>query len=1101
MFGLLCLIGRTAELAPREDERGRPLPMADTMGYKALSEQFGPLLIGALLDSYTMRLAHPNSGLVLLPLTPPKSRRDDRKAKWTEDVDPTAHEINKITIANQIAEMVITHWRDVVRHIRNLENLRRQQQDLAVDMSRRTTKALRPSVSENFSHRQHSLGQGQTRSVSVNTDALGSPMPRGVSFRSNKQPKQPRHPELMRELSHVLTHPEPYGVQLTTEKEHTPLYVKRKRPSASQATPENEPKGEASHTVLSPTVEESPLARKSTEPPCYRTVDVPTPISGEENQDFAQQGSTGETPVCRISIGDSPVLHSPVPQSPAHTSPILRASSHDLIRLDQTMPRVDFIAAIREPRGSHHGPPKRSSGSGSSRGSHHRGRGAHQGRMGSSSREQLISGTETPKWTVVDSHQNGGHGQGSPLGSLQSLDSTGSITRRGHGSSVPQTGAAQPATAQEPTPGSGTSRVRGESSFDSGYFPDNEEVVWPHPAGPHDDGDRTNDGDHQVQTNPALSSKPGLTFHEAPDQGQHENEDGSMHAMPNDGNQPLPQAPVPSSQGFRNLFPRGYIRDEVPLETPHVPGGYPSISEHSPVVPPPETPLVPGSFPQGMLKSSRISSSKPATGRHPSGPASTKTADGVPVQNETPQGVIAAGTEKASQAMEAIVNAASGVVDTMTGRDVHHDRPDRITARTPTQESNFTGGKFPSVSGPLSGVKAMAAMFETVWKNPEPKPLGTGRRTRSQSRPGLTTDDTQTNKRVLRRSTSVASGRPFEDQERSGSVTSTHKVVPDEGTVSAQNPTPENTHKPRTISISEAGLRPIPKPITTSQPTTPEPNQEEEHERLRMLTPGTMTPGIEQPPIARHVSTRRPARSETPTNSNDEYLPQRETQTQTPRTTAALHAQVRQLQRLLETKAEETMSLRRQLEAIEGGDGIGTLSERLRHAEREVKTWRERALTAEKRVAVFEKFLGRVRQLRDREKEKGMAMSRDAEEEFGEALDRVESEVGVGVGGDGQRSSDDSTRTEDGSVFQWRLRREVRAAAGMMDGVTSESDETEQDVYDEDEEEAAIFRAMQERDVGETEEEGDGDFSASLLMATREVLEYEDMKRWLVSSA
>lgn len=49
VFGLLCMIGRAAETAEREDNRGRPLPTSDLMGYEALGIIFGPLLIGDLL--------------------------------------------------------------------------------------------------------------------------------------------------------------------------------------------------------------------------------------------------------------------------------------------------------------------------------------------------------------------------------------------------------------------------------------------------------------------------------------------------------------------------------------------------------------------------------------------------------------------------------------------------------------------------------------------------------------------------------------------------------------------------------------------------------------------------------------------------------------------------------------------------------------------------------------------------------------------------------------------------------------------------------------------------------------------------------------------
>jgi RhoGAP (GTPase activating protein)-like protein len=117
VFGLLSLIGRQAELTPHEDEQGRPLPTSDLMGYSALGIVFGPLLIGSLLDSYTMKVAHPPSGLLLFPLTPTKLKKERAQKFGPGESTPT---VNKIHVANGITEMLITHWREVVRHLDSL---------------------------------------------------------------------------------------------------------------------------------------------------------------------------------------------------------------------------------------------------------------------------------------------------------------------------------------------------------------------------------------------------------------------------------------------------------------------------------------------------------------------------------------------------------------------------------------------------------------------------------------------------------------------------------------------------------------------------------------------------------------------------------------------------------------------------------------------------------------------------------------------------------------------------------------------------------------------------------------------------------------------
>jgi hypothetical protein len=119
VFGLLCFIGRAAENAPREDSTGRPFPTSDLMGYGALAIIFGPLLVGDLLNSYSMKLADPASGLIILPLSPCKSGKH-RKMKKERHDNPTMLTVDRVLVANDITEMLLVHWRDVVRHMKGL---------------------------------------------------------------------------------------------------------------------------------------------------------------------------------------------------------------------------------------------------------------------------------------------------------------------------------------------------------------------------------------------------------------------------------------------------------------------------------------------------------------------------------------------------------------------------------------------------------------------------------------------------------------------------------------------------------------------------------------------------------------------------------------------------------------------------------------------------------------------------------------------------------------------------------------------------------------------------------------------------------------------
>jgi hypothetical protein len=1054
VFGLLSLIGRTAEKAPREDERGRPLPTSELMGYNALGVAFGPLLVGDMLESYTMRLAHPDSGLVLLPLSPPKGRRERRRSRATSDPDPTASEVDKIEVANHIAEMVITHWREVVRHIKNLEASRRHGEDLMTDQSRRSTNVLRPSASEIFVNRQQSQGWGQKRSRSVNIDPTGSPMPRGQSF------KQPKHPEFVRELSHVLSHPDPYGVQQTTERDHEPLVVKRKRPSTSLLTPNNRLAGKTSHPVLSPTVEESPVRKASK--PLSTTAEEPPTVGGQVHNDPDHRGSVRHTPTRQRSVEGSQIIHSPVPRSPVHRSPILRISSRDLIRPEQSLPLVGFAAAMREPRGSHPGSVhifdrKRSGGMRTPRGSHRRGWGRGRcsrnaaGVSGSSSRDRSSSPSTpvdaTPsKWNEGYSHPGGTHGASSPSQSVKP-----------HQNSVPLQNPTQSTSVGSNNNNIG--RNQSDISVDSGYFPDNEQVVLPHQVQHAEEGRK--DKDAGLQT-PAISGafpESSTPSRKALEGSLGETEKGAMHEVSNDLTRQPSQAAV-SSTGAENWPSGEQVREAPPTETQHVPG----------------------SFPRQSSWLSRISSSRSRSATHqPSGPASPVVAEEGPAIDDTPA---------------------------------------QVPASTPNVASNTesdTKGRAASASGPLSGVKAMAAMFETVWNDPSTlrapsqllHPLK-GSKSMGNTSATVNPNETPRNQSTVGRSSSVASR--VSGYERPGSIRAHDDVDQPKGGVSSSkqsrtvglriNRKLARSSSARTISISETGLRPVsipatpqasttppdltheadrPRPLSTPatpQPTITVPDVTHEadpevayHQSMRMLTPGRITPGIEQPPIARHLSHRIPHRS---ASSLDNDTPPEGTSAQTPLPTpggtAALHAQVRHLQRQLAAKTEESIQLRRQIEAMEGGNGVGTVSERLRAAERESRIWKDRALTAERRVAVFEKFLGRVRQLREREKEKGRELYGG---QVNEVLVGLESEVG----GDGQRSSE---RTEDGAVFDERVRKRLMD----MDGASEELD-----VYDEDEE-AEVFREMSGSEL-------EGEFSSSLVVAAREVLEYEDMRTWL----
>ncbi|KAG9252881.1 uncharacterized protein F5Z01DRAFT_624792 [Emericellopsis atlantica] len=122
VLGLLSLVGRTAEEAPTEDDNGRPLPTSDLMGYNALGIIFGPLLLGDLLSQYKMNVATPASGLLLLPISPTKLQKAQKVRRkpfaGPRKEAPKTPVVDKIHIANDIAEMLISNWREIVRQMK-----------------------------------------------------------------------------------------------------------------------------------------------------------------------------------------------------------------------------------------------------------------------------------------------------------------------------------------------------------------------------------------------------------------------------------------------------------------------------------------------------------------------------------------------------------------------------------------------------------------------------------------------------------------------------------------------------------------------------------------------------------------------------------------------------------------------------------------------------------------------------------------------------------------------------------------------------------------------------------------------------------------------
>lgn len=245
VFGLLSMIGRAAEKAPREDGHSRPLPTADLMGYSALGIVFGPLLVGDLISFYTMRIADPGAGLVVFPVTPPPAKKERWRCKAGEESHPPAQAIDKIHVANSITEMLITHWREVVRQMRSLGALKpdtgRNRPSALVQRIRQTS-GLRPSISEFMARKPAEWGSG--RPVSGQFDPRGSPIP--------------HTPTPVCRPNSAFEGRDACGSKATNENLPPSLVVQRRRPRSAQPLSNTGVGARATISLLSPPTEELP---------------------------------------------------------------------------------------------------------------------------------------------------------------------------------------------------------------------------------------------------------------------------------------------------------------------------------------------------------------------------------------------------------------------------------------------------------------------------------------------------------------------------------------------------------------------------------------------------------------------------------------------------------------------------------------------------------------------------------------------------------------------------------------------------------------------------------------------------------------------------
>jgi len=120
VFGLLSLVGHMTELAEIEETmkpQKTPLPSSE-MGYAALGVVFGPLLLGELPgDSYLGPSDGPSGRKAPPHRSPTKISEATLNGGGGSGRDLTGLQVHS---ANRVAQMMATHWRDVVCHMRTV---------------------------------------------------------------------------------------------------------------------------------------------------------------------------------------------------------------------------------------------------------------------------------------------------------------------------------------------------------------------------------------------------------------------------------------------------------------------------------------------------------------------------------------------------------------------------------------------------------------------------------------------------------------------------------------------------------------------------------------------------------------------------------------------------------------------------------------------------------------------------------------------------------------------------------------------------------------------------------------------------------------------
>lgn len=336
IFGLISMIGRIAEVAPREDEAGLPLPTTDLMGYGALSICFGPLLVGDLLQSYTMKIAAPDSGLVVLPPATQQVRKETRRSRSGSGVKSAQPVVDKILIANRVTEMLISNWRDIVRQMKSLGTHRRRH----TSDGSFSKPVFRPSTSETFLKTVpgdfSNIRPSSAIVTSTNNDAASFDITASAATKAKTTNAPKRGSVFLKQKPSVATlsptieeSPQArrgHGIPIA-EEDSTGLPVDTETSSHSQQEPKRSVDTKETQTYMSD-YSFSPAKKRFTVPPRLSSIDSAGPKTGAtDNARYSQEITDEDNSGKHAKVSSTKRANSGADTPPNFYSPVLSAAN------------------------------------------------------------------------------------------------------------------------------------------------------------------------------------------------------------------------------------------------------------------------------------------------------------------------------------------------------------------------------------------------------------------------------------------------------------------------------------------------------------------------------------------------------------------------------------------------------------------------------------------------------------------------------------------------------------------------------------------------------------------------------------------------------